>query len=129
MRRGLAAWLAMGCVPMPHDQQRTPEVSGVLMRDGREAAGVLLHLQANPGAEVTGCPHPAQVAVSGADGRFVLPATSERLWVMAMGDRRDTWRVCADGAQVWQDEDWWGGPPRQSLHCDLSVARCEASTP
>ncbi len=118
----MGAWFVawIGCVPWPHDQQRTPEVTGVLQRGGAALADVPVSLSANPVPE-TGCPDPVRQSTTDAGGRFVLASTSDRLRFLSFGDRRDTWRVCfgTPDAPQWEDAGFWGGPASQSLSCDL----------
>jgi hypothetical protein len=112
--------LLVACIPIPHDQQRSPELHGTLVDASQQPiAGATAHLEANPTG--TGCT-PQHTTVTAADGSFVLPATKEREAAFGFGDRRDRWRVCIqmpDGSAVeWENEDYWGGPPTQTLVCD-----------
>lgn len=120
-------WLLVmlaGCVPWPHQQQRSPALSGTLYQGDHEVAGAPVALQVNPDTDAQGCPAPAAVTETDGAGRFELPATSVKSWFIVFGDRWDVWRVCFDvpGAEsAWDGGGWWGGPPSQVIECDLAV--------
>jgi len=58
-----------------------------------------------------------------AEGRFRFEKSKYFTPIMVFGDRRDAWAICIhlpSGARaVWEDHDWWGGPPEQQLDCEV----------
>ncbi|HEY3451511.1 MAG TPA: hypothetical protein VGK67_34450 [Myxococcales bacterium] len=131
LRVGLCCVVALcagtGCVYWPHQQQRSPELQGVLLRQGAPAANVPVRLWINPPRDSMGRCSGSLRAQTDEAGRFVVPRVEERDSFIIMGDRRDVWQLCfllPDEEKVtWFGSGWWGGPKVQRLACEVGAAQ------
>jgi len=64
--------------------------------------------------------------VTGSDGRFTFPQTSEFEFLLWFGDRVDTWTLCfqfPDGHRAsWSGRGYWGGPRWLDVQCVLTAS-------
>jgi hypothetical protein len=110
------------CIPYPHFQQSAPAMDGVLLAEGRPAAGVPVRLAVNPEPQERGCPAGSAETTTDAQGRFYFPAPRSFSAAISAGDRRDGWRLCilGDAGGVWEEPPGvWGGPQGQRYTCEL----------
>ncbi len=116
-----------GCLYWPHQQQRSPQLQGRLLREGAPQPGVPVRLKVNPPRQSMGSCLGETRATSDEAGRFVVPPTAEHESWIVMGDRRDVWQLCfelpGDEKVTWFGSGWWGGPKAQRLSCELGAAR------
>jgi hypothetical protein len=124
--------LLTSCVPVPHEQQESPELRGVLLDSGQPVANAIVRLVVNPATSMIGCPKEAKSIQTDAKGQFSFARTTYHQSVYPFGHRTDNWRICfdrPDGEQaVWQGKGTWGGPPRQDLRCEIKPPT-DASAP
>jgi hypothetical protein len=115
--------VALACLPIPHSQRESPEIDGVIRREGAPMPGVHIRIAVNR-HDPHGCANARQEVVSDAQGRFRFRSTSYFSPAFIFGDRRDDWTVCFafPGAlrAAWAGSGWWGGPPRVHLDCNVT---------
>ena len=119
----LPAVLAIaGCCPIPHYQQESPELNGVLTWNGQPAADAPVALAINKpfGPD---CADGQAQTLTDSGGAFHFDDTEYFQWAIVYGDRWDTWRLCfelPDGTRaLWEEREIWGGPPQQALECQV----------
>ena len=127
-----AALTLAGCCPIPHYQQESPELNGVLQWNGQPAADVPVTLAVNEqfGPDCAGSQAQAR---TDANGAFHFDRTQYFELAISFGDRRDRWRLCfelPDGSRaIWEESDYWGGPPQQALECRVDSREAAPSEP
>ena len=112
----LALWLS-GCVPVPHEDHRAPDLTGSLHVAGEPLSAAELRYRV-PDVNYE------QRAHTDAHGTFAVQGPTEQAWCMGFGDRLDTWelQIQWEGRSVHiHDTGYWGGPRSLSLRCDLDA--------
>jgi hypothetical protein len=129
----LPALLALAaCCPIPHYQQESPEMDGVLTWNGQPAADAPVALAINKqfGPD---CAEGQAQTITDSSGAFHFDDTEYFEWAIVYGDRWDTWRLCfelPDGTRaIWEETDHWGGPPQQSLECRVEALAAPSDEP
>jgi hypothetical protein len=116
-----------GCIPLPHDQRRVPEISGTIYRNGAPWAGasVTLSYRSSDGKEI-----PDRTITASKEGSFHFDPISEFNFFLTLGDRFDSWRLCFYGqagiAFCWEERAMWGGPGALPLRCEVKDTDNEA---
>jgi hypothetical protein len=111
--------LSAACVPVPHFETDTPEVTGTVTRQGRPVAGAAVYA-----FERHNCAGSATTAATtDAAGHFSLDRSRTFEWYyFVLGDRRYSSCVrIVDGADVFAGISWSGWAPVETavIQCEL----------
>ena len=110
----LLAGAAGACVPIPHTERVSPELTGVLRSaDGTGISGVVL---------ATSCAAPNNRTTTDSLGRFALPGVTQHYsWLLILGDKVSSYSVCAldgrAGTVIYRWVSMAEPPARQALEC------------
>ena len=106
-----------GCVPFPNLRYYAPAVSGIVMQDGKPAAGVEIRVSAHFANEV-------RAAIAASDGRFNTDSIRKLLTATLVGDPLYGYTVeIRNACNVYSgfvDFSVGHAPSAIQLNCDLS---------
>lgn len=111
--------LFCACIPMPHTDRFSPDVTAKLTDNGVPVAGAQVQFTVNSPGMRSG-PH-VDVGTTSASGEVTFSAPSVERLVMTMGDREDSWEVVfsTPNALTVHRNGWWGGAVTETIECDL----------
>ncbi len=120
----LVILLAAACCPIPTFEPESPNIDGILLRQGLPAANTQVFLAVNKEIS-TGCSQGRRETRTDAVGRFQIDRTGyvSPVLVFYGSPRYDRWALCfrfSDGLEaVWSYRDMFGGTPVQRLVCQI----------
>jgi len=90
--------LAVGCVPMPHQEHYAPKIYGVLKKGGQPLSNTNVYLGLSIHDDA--CNQYDHVSTTNDNGEFEIgPITESRyvVWLVAYGDPYVSWDLCSEG--------------------------------
>jgi len=91
----LASLMLVNCIPIPHKQQESPELFGVLLDNDKPVADATVLLVVNPADTMVGCPDTAKSVKTDANGKFKFARVTYHQSVYPFASTRtDQGRIC-----------------------------------
>lgn len=126
---GLALCALTGCLPIPHTEQMSPAVDGMLTRSGIPQVGTQLRLSVRLTPNHV-CPDPDLETTTDAAGHFHFrPVRQFFLYAELLGDPIWSYKLCVLEEGQWRELHRDSGIPRppsvevDTLSCDLATFR------
>ncbi|KAA8997644.1 DUF4198 domain-containing protein [Affinibrenneria salicis] len=117
--------LLSGCLPIPHVNQIAPEVTGVVLRNGQPAPGVVIYWHTRYAPTETACAASPVSVTTDAQGRFQLEGERELFLFSAMGDPLMSWTICLQDAGTmytgWRSFHLGYAEKQVHMVCDLAT--------